>query len=84
MEIFGCNRDLAKTLFIRVMYGGSVESWKKAVGTTVEIPEWINRFKNCVQGVFNELISHYPDEVNKLKDYGKFKHTIKNSAFFVL
>lgn len=73
MDIFGCNRDLAKTLFIRVMYGGSIEAWKKAVGTTVEIPEWINRFKNCVQGVFNELISHYPDEVNKLKDYGKFK-----------
>lgn len=55
------------------MYGGSVNNWKKAVKSVVEIPQWLTDFQKCVQGVFTELISHYPDELAKLKEYSRFK-----------
>ena len=72
MDLFACSKESAKNLFIRLMYGGSIDKWKESVSSNIDIPSWLNDFKNCVGDVFSELITKYPEEINKLNQYGKF------------
>ena len=74
MQEFECDRDAAKTLFLRIMYGGSYDCWAKDHNITKDCPEWIDQFNVCVEGIYNSLLSHFTEEIKYLNDHGKPEH----------
>lgn len=71
MNEFNCDRDAAKTLFLRIMYGGSYNNWAKDNNINKECPEWLKEFDVCVSKVYNTLLTFFEEDVKLLKDHGK-------------
>ena len=87
MEYFGCSKDSAKQLFIRIIYGGTFDKWKKdfkIVNKTnlkiiVEIENELNQFRQLVfdsnQHILNDILYVFPDKFK-----GKSQKQIVNSV----
>lgn len=83
---FKVSRDDAKTLFIRILYGGNVEKWKDDAKTSADIPDFVVEMANEFNGILNNHWNSNSIAVNivkKKKKEEEFKKNPKSSALSI-
>lgn len=72
-EKYGCDRKLAKDLFTRLGYGGSIRSWKEEyyIENQSEDYEFITKLKNELSDVTKILMIHNPELLKVITDKSK-------------
>jgi len=73
-------KDIVKNLITRILYGGSIDAWRKEFNIECELPEFINQFVNEIQINTNLIIKdkRFKDivdyETNRRLDKAKKKY----------
>jgi len=75
MSIYGCSKDIAKQLFIQILYGGSFSDWiaKHKLNDTIDINDdndlisFVINFENELKNINNDFSIDNPDLLKKIK-----------------
>lgn len=64
---YGCTEDDIKTLFIRIIYFGSIEKWARDMNITYEREPFFEGFKKDIERITDLVMGHNPEMVKELK-----------------
>lgn len=83
MEEYNVDRDQSKTLFLRMLLGGSPKNWAKDNNINKELIPFIYKFKNEIQSLMKKIEDNNPhikkQSINNYKTY----HEASTMSYFL-
>ena len=76
------DRDSVKKLILAMNFGGSVtKQLREKPGRCLEIPDWLQRYSNCLQRYAMKMAAAHPDRLRMLEEWGKDRPPISLMSY---